>query len=72
MILEAWNLRRRIVTHDDRLQSQRACLSIALTHLAYRVPIPHRVNESFVAKGTIVQLFKPRIIQLSTIRDTFH
>lgn len=72
MILEAWNLRRRIVAHDDRLQSQRACLSVALTHLAYRASISHRVNESFVAKGTIVRLFNPHIIQLSTLRGTFH
>lgn len=70
MILEAWNLRRRI--HRYTLRLQRGCLSIALTHLAYRAPISRRVNESFAAKGTIVWLFNPHTIQLSTQCGPFH
>lgn len=48
------------------------CVSIALTHLPYHTPIPHRVNESFAAKGTVVRLFNPYTIQPSTLFGPFH
>lgn len=70
MILEAWNLRRGIATHYDC--NPNVPISIALTHLAYRAPIPRRVNESFAAKGTIIRLFNPHTIQLSTLCGSFH
>lgn len=72
MILEAWNLRRRIVTHRAIDCNPNVPVSIALTHLAYRAPILRSVNESFAAKGTIVRLFNPHTIQLSTLCGPFH